>query len=143
MAYGVDALAAKLSGEGNGKVQNLVLSDVTSLSLGIETHGGLMACIISRNTPIPTRRMKCGFWTGCNFQTGVTIKVYEGERSHASENNLLGVLYAKGIPPLPRSVEIMYTFDIDENGIMTVLAEVKGTRVMNNITITVTITITN
>ncbi|XP_057772614.1 heat shock cognate 70 kDa protein-like [Salvia miltiorrhiza] len=136
VAYGAAALAAMLSGEGNEKVQNLVLLDVTPLSLGIECNGDLMKIIIPRNTTIPTRRE--GFFTTLSDnQTFVTIKVYEGERTRTKDNNLLGKFVLEGIPPAPRGVpSIKECIDIDENGIMSVSAEDMATRNKKKIIIT-------
>ncbi|XP_042060127.1 heat shock cognate 70 kDa protein 2-like [Salvia splendens] len=137
VAYGAAVLAAKLSGDGNDTVQNLVVLDVTPLSLGVHCDGDIMSVIIPRNTAIPARRTKGGFHTVKDNQTSVMIKVYEGERSRASDNNLLGQFNLEGIPAAPRGVaQINECFDIDVNGIMTVSAEVTGTGVKKSITIT-------
>ena len=136
VAYGAAVLAAKLSGNGNDKVQNLVLWDVTPLSLGVRTTGDIMSIIIPRNTTIPTRRIEEYFPVEDN-QTNVLIRVYEGERSRATDNNLLGQFNLKGIPALPRGVaDISVCFDIDVNGIMTVSAEVTRTGLKKSVTIT-------
>ncbi|XP_047983786.1 heat shock cognate 70 kDa protein-like [Salvia hispanica] len=136
VAYGAAVLAAKLSGEGNEKVQNVVLSDVTPLSLGIAGVADLMHVIIPRNTPIPTRMEKT-FTTEKDNQTSVVIKVYEGERSKATDNNLLGVFNLLGIPAAPRGVpKIKECIDIDANGIMSVSAELIGTGLKKKIIIT-------
>ncbi|XP_042042106.1 heat shock cognate 70 kDa protein-like [Salvia splendens] len=136
VAYGAAVLAAKMSGDGNNTVQNLVVLDVTPLSLGTELDGDIMSVIIPRNTTIPTRRTE-GFRTVKDNQTGVLIGVYEGERSRATDNNLLGQFDLDGIPAAPRGVaDIKVCFDIDVNGIMNVSAEVTGTRLKKNITIT-------
>ena len=136
VAYGAAVLAAKLSGEGNEKVQNVVLSDVTPLSLGIAGVADLMHVIIPRNTPIPTRMEKT-FTTEKDNQTSVTVKVYEGERSKATDNNLLGVFSLQGIPAAPRRVpQIKECIDIDANGIMSVSAELIGTGLKNKMSIT-------
>ncbi|XP_042064299.1 heat shock cognate 70 kDa protein-like [Salvia splendens] len=137
VAYGAAVLAAKLSGDGNNTVQNLVVLDVTPLSLGVKCDGDIMSVIIPRNTTIPTRRTKSGFCTVKDNQTSVTIRVYEGERSRASDNNLLGQFKLEGIPPAPRGVvKFKDCFDIDVNGIMTVSSEVTGTELKKSITIT-------
>ncbi|XP_047983794.1 heat shock cognate 70 kDa protein-like [Salvia hispanica] len=136
VAHGAAVLAAKLSGEGNGKVQNVVLLDVTPLSLGIEIAGYLMSVIIPRNTCIPTKREEI-FSTEEDNQTCVTIKVYEGERSRSTDNNLLGQFDLLGIPVAPRRVpKIKVCIDIDANGIMSVSAKDMGTGLKNKITIT-------
>ncbi|XP_047963282.1 heat shock cognate 70 kDa protein 2-like [Salvia hispanica] len=135
VAYGAAVLAAKLSGEGNEKVQNVVLSDVTPLSLGIAGTADVMHVIIPRNTPIPTRMEKT-FTTEKDNQTSVVIKVYEGERSKATDNNLLGV-FNLCIPAAPRGVpKIKECINIDANGIMSVSAELIGTWLKNKIIIT-------
>ncbi|XP_047964880.1 heat shock cognate 70 kDa protein-like [Salvia hispanica] len=129
-------LAAKLSNEGNEKVQNLVLLDVTPLSLGVEVIGDVLSVVIPRNTCIPIRREK-GFTTTRDNQTIVSFAVYEGERSKATDNNLLGEFILQGIPEAPRCVpKIKVWFDIDENGIMNVSAEHTESGVKNSITIT-------
>ncbi|XP_047983936.1 heat shock 70 kDa protein 18-like [Salvia hispanica] len=136
VAHGAAVLAAKLSGEGNDNVQNLILLDVTPLSLGIGINEGEMAVFIPRNTPIPTRKKKI-HQTLYDNQTSVSCPVYEGERSKATENNLLGQFTLQGIPAAPRGgVKFKMCFDIDENGIMNVSAEHIETGVKNSITIT-------
>ncbi|XP_047980570.1 heat shock cognate 70 kDa protein-like [Salvia hispanica] len=137
VAYGAAVLAAKLSGEGDDSVQNVVLLDVTPLSLGIQCDGDVMSVIIPRNTPIPTRKEKHNFATVVDNQTSVAFPVYEGERSKATENNLLGNFSLKGIPAAPRGVaKFKVCFNIDENGILNVSAEHMETGLMNKITIT-------
>ncbi|XP_047963334.1 heat shock 70 kDa protein 18-like isoform X1 [Salvia hispanica] len=137
VAYGAAVLAAKLNGEGNEKVQNVVLSDVTPLSLGIECNGDVMKVIIPRNTPIPTRKERKDFHTTYDNQTSVRFTVYEGERSKATDNNLLGEFKLKGIPAAPRGdAKFKVCFDIDENGILNVSVEHVGTGVKNKISIT-------
>ncbi len=132
VAIGAAIQGAVLAGE----VKDLLLLDVTPLSLGVETLGHVFTKIIERNTTIPTRRSQI-FTTAADFQTAVTIHILQGERPMAQDNVSLGMFNLEGIPPAPRGVpQIEVTFDIDANGILNVTAKDLGTGKEAKITIT-------
>ena len=119
--------AAIQAGVLQGDVKDVLLLDVTPLSLGIETLGGIMTKMIDRNTTIPTKKSQV-YSTADDNQNAVTIRVFQGEREMAQDNKLLGQFDLVGIPPAPRGVpQIEVTFDIDANGIVNVSAKDKGT----------------
>jgi molecular chaperone DnaK len=131
VAIGAAVQAGVLSGE----VKDILLLDVTPLSLGVETLGGVMTKLIERNTTIPTRRSET-FSTASDSQTSVEIHVLQGERDMARDNRTLGKFHLEGLPPAPRGMpQIEVTFDIDANGILNVSAKDKGTGKETKITI--------
>uniref|UniRef100_A0A2N9FEE0 Uncharacterized protein n=1 Tax=Fagus sylvatica TaxID=28930 RepID=A0A2N9FEE0_FAGSY len=136
VAYGAAAQAAILTGMRNEKLKDIVLLDVTPLSLGVEIRGSEMSILIPRNTPFPTKN-EGNYTTRYDNQTAISFLVYEGERARSCDNNLLGQFKLHGIPPALRGVaDIEVCFDIDTNGILNVSAKDRTTGVKSEITIT-------
>ena len=135
-AYGAAVQGGILSGDAADATKDVLLLDVASLSLGIETAGGIMTPLIKRGTTIPVKKSQV-FSTYADNQPAVNIQVFEGERSMTKSNRLLGQFDLQNIPPAPRGVpQIEVSFDVDANGILSISASDKGTGKTESLTIT-------
>ncbi|KAK1437157.1 hypothetical protein QVD17_02943 [Tagetes erecta] len=135
VAYGAAVMAAKVSGCSDKSVQDMLLRDVTPLSLGSQLRGDRFDVVIPRNTPIPTSNAKT-YVTVSDNQSAISVKVYQGERSRSTDNHFLGRFEISGIPPAPKGVsKIMECYEIDANGILTVNASVMSTGKMKKLVI--------
>ncbi|XP_023769009.1 heat shock cognate 70 kDa protein isoform X1 [Lactuca sativa] len=136
VAYGAAVMAAKLCGQTTKMIKELVLLDVTPLSLGKEIIGERMHVVIPRNTPIPTKKTM-NFVTTADNQSSTDIMVYQGERTRSTDNFLLGSFEISGIPPAPKGVAVLEDcFEIDDNGILTVTSKVVSTGKTKSLTVT-------